>query len=168
MFHGIAEILLRSQIKKDNSGVKKQFMAWDSVQKIALIVSGHNDFNKSALDKFISDSKKNIEVFYVELKSKQATFGDWQCFSKKDKNTFNLPKKIVLDELHKKQFDLVINTCHEEEIFATSICAAIPAAFKTGHSGKFNDVNIIIHRTEPYNLISYLNDVLRYLKMIKV
>ena len=168
MLRSIAEIILRSQIKKEKPNVKKQYMAWDDVQKIALIVNNSEDFNKSALDKFISDRKKNVEVFYTELTSKETSFSDWNCFVKKDQTLFNLPKKTSLNELRKKQFDLVINACHEKNLFATSVCAALPASFKIGHSDKFNDVNLIIQRTEPYNLILYLNDVLRYLKMIKV
>lgn len=167
MFRFIAESLLRSQIKKDNSGVKKQFIPWDNIQRIALIIEGNDHFNKSALDKFIAESKKYVEVFYVELKSKQATFSDWQCFSKKDKNTVSLPKKELLEALKKKQFDLVINTIHEDELYAVSLCSSLPAPFKIGHSGKYNDVNLIIKRIEHHNLISYLNDALRYLKMIK-
>lgn len=106
----IIQILLKSQIQKDATNHKKQFLSWDKIQKIAIIIDNQTPINKSVIDKFCADSKKFIEIYYVELNAKQATFGDWQCFTGKQKTLFKLPKSIVLADVKKKQFDCVINT----------------------------------------------------------
>jgi hypothetical protein len=168
MFRFIAEILVRSRIEKENLARRKQFLPWDKIEKIALIIDKQEALNKSALDKFIEDSKKFVEVFYVELNSKQPTYADWQCFSKKDASWLKLPKSSIAESLKKKKFDLVINAAHERELFSTAVCAVLPAAFKCGSSDKFNDVGLIIKRKESFQLLDYLNDTLRYLKMIRV
>ena len=54
MLNKLAEITLRSQITKNNSTRQKQFLPWDKIQKIALVISKDETINKSAIDKFIS------------------------------------------------------------------------------------------------------------------
>jgi hypothetical protein len=83
MLNKLAEITLRSLITKNNSTRQKQFLPWDKIQKIALVISKDETINKSAIDKFISDSQKHIEVFFIELSSKTPGYGDWKSFTKK-------------------------------------------------------------------------------------
>ena len=64
MFRFIAEMIVRSKIEKESTGRKKQFLSWEKIEKIALIIGKNETLNKSAIDKFIQDSKKFIEVFY--------------------------------------------------------------------------------------------------------
>lgn len=166
MLRFVTNILLRSVIEKDQSN-KKRFLHWDKIEKIALIVSKSENPNKSALDKFINDSKKFAEVYYVDTGAKEPSYSDWHCFTKKDVSFWKLPKGPVMDELKKKNFDLVINTADEQDLFAVAICACLPATFKCGRSATHNDVGLIISRAPNIPLTDYLNDILRYLKMIK-
>lgn len=167
MLNKLAEITLKSQVAKDNSATQKQFLPWDKIQKVALVISKDQTINKSAIDKFISDSQKHVEVFFIELNSKEKSFGDWKCFTKKEKSLLNLPKKPILDELQSKKFDLVINASTNFNLFASAITSGIKAPVKCGQHNGFNEVQLIIQKTEPFNLINYLNDVVKYLKMIK-
>ena len=167
MFKFFAELSVRSIIEKDNTGHKKNFLPWDKIEKIALVVSKQESLNKSQLDKFVSDTKKFVEVFYVELSSKEATYADWHCFTKKDASFLKLPKNAVMEDLKKKKFDLVINTATENDLFATAVCGALPAVFKCGSSSKYNETGLIIERTDNAKLLDYLNETLKYLKMIR-
>lgn len=167
MLNKLAEITLKSQVAKDNSATQKQFLPWDKIQKIALVISKDSTINKSAIDKFIGDSQKHVEVFFIELQSKEKSFGDWKCFTKKDKSLLNLPKKPVANEINSKKFDLVINAATNFNLFASAITSILKAPIKCGQNNDNNEVQLIIQKTEPFNLINYLNDVVKYLKMIK-
>jgi len=163
----ISEILLKSQATKDNVNNKKQFLNWDAIQKIAIIIDNQTQINKNVIDKFCLDSKRFIEIYYIELNSKQASFGDWQCFTSKQKTIFKLPKQVIKSELNNKQFDCVINTCSETNLFAISIFSNIQSPLKCSDNNTFDQTDLIILKSQTFNIIDYLNDVLRYLKMIK-
>ncbi len=167
MLNKLAEITLKSQVAKDNSAAPKQFLPWDKIQKVALVISKDQTINKSTIDKFITDSQKHVEVFFIELQSKEKSFGDWKCFTKKDKSILNLPKKPVTDEINSKKFDLVINAATNFNLFASALTSSLKAPVKCGQNSNYNEVQLIIQKTEPFNLINYLNDVVKYLKMIK-
>lgn len=168
MLNKLAEITLRSLITKNNLSRQKQFLPWDKIQKIALLISKDDTINKSVLDKFISDSQKHIEVFFVELSSKTPSYGDWNCFTKKDKGVLGLPKNATLDAIKGKKFDLVINAANHSILFASAITSTLQAPLKCAQATNFNEAELIIEKTIPFNLINYLNDVVKYLKMIKI
>ena len=168
MFSLIAKILLASKVRHDNNLRQKKFMPWDKIEKIALIINKEATVNKSAIDKFIDDTKKYIEVFYIETKSKHASFGDWKCFLKKDSSILNLPKKTIEAELKHKRYDLVINTCKANNLFSAYLSSSLAASFKCASSGRFMDADLIIRRADPDNLLDFLKDTVHYLKMIRV
>ena len=167
MLNKLAEITLKSIISKNNTARQKQFLPWDKIQRIALVISKDETTNKSAIDKFISDSQKHVEVFFIELNSKEPSFGDWKCFTKKDKTLLNLPKKNVAVELATKKFDLVINASNNSPLFASAVVSYLKAPLKCSQAINFNEAELVIEKTIPFNLINYLNDVVKYLKMIK-
>lgn len=167
MLTNFAEILLKSKIERDNRQRHKKFLPWDKIERIALITNNQLAGNKSAVDKFIEQSGKYIEVFLVETENKEATYADWHCFVKKDRSLFKLPRKQKLEALAGKQFDLVINTCPDDNLFATSLSSALKASLKCGASSRFMDTDLIIKFSEPFNLPGYLGNVVKYLKMIR-
>ncbi len=168
MFTSIARLSLGSKITKDNLHRKKHFLPWDKVEKIALILHKNDNINKSTLDKFVDGTKKFIEVFYVDLSARQAPYSDWRCLTRKDASWLKLPGAALISELQKKKFDLVINTSADTELFATAMVSTLQAPLKCGSSKKFNDVDLIIKKTSPYHVVDYLNEVVKYLKMIRV
>ncbi len=78
-----------------------------------------------------------------------------------------LPKNKIVQSLKQKHFDLVINTSDEKDKFAQSITAAISANYKCGAFENFSQANLIIKKSQPFVLNDYLEDVVKYLKMIK-
>ena len=168
MLAAIARFSLRSKIAKDSLVRKKQFLPWEKIDKIALVLHKKDDVNKSSVDKFLDGSKKFVEVFYIELNTKTPSYSDWRCFSKKDASFLGLPQQAVTAELKNRKYDLVINTCDDSELFAAALVSTLQAPFKCGPGNIFNDVDMIIKKTAPYSLLSYLGEVLRYVKMIRV
>jgi len=167
MLSKLADIRIKSTINKLGGAKSKQFIPWQNIQKIALILNQNQQVNKSAIDKFITKHQKYIEVFYIEINSKEPTYADWRCFVKADLNLLKLPKNKIILDLKQKHFDLVINTGDEKDQFAQNVTAALSANYKCGAFEKFNQTNLIIKKTEPFVLNDYLEDVVKYLKMIK-
>lgn len=167
MVRAIANFILRSRINRENSARQKKFLPWDRIDKLALIVEHQENLNKSVVDRFIEDTKKYVEVFYIETKSKHPSFSDWYCFSKKDASLLHLPKKEKITELHHKKFDAVINTCSETNLFAMAVSNSLPASLKCSATAKFHLADLIIKKAEPFSLKNYLDETVRYLKMIK-
>lgn len=168
MFAALARFNLRSKITRESQARKKHFLPWEKIEKIALVLHKNDQVNKSAVDKFLDGTKKFVEVFYVELHAKTPSYSDWRCFSKKDASLLGLPQKTVATELKNKKYDLVINTCDESDLFAAAVVSSLHAPFKCGPGSLFSDVDMIIKKTEPYSLLNYLDEVLRYVKMIRV
>jgi hypothetical protein len=169
MLRWLAGYNLRTNIEKANRSRKRQFVPWDQIEKIALIVQKDENLNKSMLDNFIADSRKYIEVYCVELNSKVPSFGDWRCLYKKDRSPWlQLPSKAVVQELQEKNFDVVINTCSDNNLFSASLTSIIPASFKCAPSVRYNYADLVIERRDPYHLLGYLEDIVSYLKMIRL
>ena len=162
----IAEILLKSRIKKNEARRYKKFLPWDKIGKIGLIISGHYQVSKKAIDKFAEETQKFIEVFYVELNSHQASYADWQCYSKKDSSILKLPKKERLEELKNRNFDVVINAGNDHDLFSAALTSELKATLKCGSSARFNNVDLIVLKDEPFQLEKYLQNIVKYLKVL--
>ena len=163
----LADIQLKSIIKNFESSKNKQFLTWTNIQKIALVLNSKENINKSQIDQFIVKLQKYVEVYYVEDQAKAPTYADWQSVLKHDLNFLHLPKSTLLNKWHEKQFDLVINACNEDDAVAQSIAAALQANFKCATSEKVKDSNLVIKRSVNNKTIDYLEELVKYLKMIK-
>ena len=164
----LANIVLSSKSAFDHKKRKSEFLSWDKIEKVALIINKRDNINKSDVDRFINDTKKYVEVFYIELDSKTPTYHDWNCFTKKDKTFLGLPARPVHQGLRGKQFDVVINTCQEIEIYSTAIARILHAPLKCGSMNRFHDSDLVIKKTGINTFMDYLHEVVRYLKMIRV
>ncbi len=167
MFDSISRWLLKSKLSQKNKEAKRRFLTWDQVNSLALIISQDSAINRNALDKWIADTKKFVEVFYIETSSKVATYGDWFCFTRKEKTLFNLPKKTVEEELLQKKYDLIINTSGNQNYFAAAVLLALDAPYKCAASTELQDANLIVSPSVQGNLIHQLQDTMRYLQMIR-
>jgi hypothetical protein len=167
MFRSIARWLLRSKLSKASSDAPKNFLSWQQINSIGLIISKDTSLNRNALDKWIADTKKFVEVFYVETSEKIASYGDWYCFTKKDKTLFNLPKKTIEADLQQKKYDLLINTASDKDYYAAAVLIALNAPYKCAASPELQDANLIVSPSVEGNLIHQLQDTMRYLQMIR-
>jgi len=167
MFTFFAKIILRSKITQANAQRKKQFLPWNEIKTVALILNNVDAINKSAMDRFIDSTGKLVTVFFVDSVAKTVSYGDWNCFTKKDQNLFGLPTKKVNEEISKTKFDLAINTSVPGDLFSTALLASIEATLKCGSVKTDMAADLIIKKGDPHHVIDYLNEVVRYLKMIK-
>lgn len=168
MFQSLGKIILRSKIKNLSLPQKKNFLPWDNIEKIALIINEEESLNKSMIDKFIDDTKKHVEVFYLETRSKQKTYHDWHCFSKKERSLFYLPTKQAESELKTKQFDVVINACGEKNLFAFAVSSSLKTLLRCGYNNSYNLADLIVLNSGSDKIVNYLENTVKYLKMIKV
>ncbi len=160
------KLKLNSIIEKNSTKKIKRFLSWNDISSMAIIIQFDEKLNKNNLDKFIEKTGKYVEIFYIETNNKQATFGDWNCFTKKDLTFLKLPKSETILSLKTKQFDIVINTCNDN-LFATALNNYLTSPFKCGPSDTYKDTDLIIYKKESLDLPLYLNDISAYLKMIK-
>jgi len=167
MLRFLSKWKLRSLLRQ-NEEKGKTFLSWDKVHSIAIIIGQDATLNRNALDKWIGDTKKAVDVLYVETASKTATYADWICYTKKDKTFLDLPTKIAEQALQTKKYDLVINTSAEEDLFSAALLKILSAPFKCAASDPFQDANLIVRPSVKGNLIHQLQDTLRYLQMIRM
>lgn len=167
MLKFLAKIVLKKIIASENSARKKQFVSWENINRVALLIDREDLRDKRSIDKFIEESKKHVEVFFIETKAKEASFHDWHCFSKKDRNFLALPNKRTFLELKNKNFDVCVNTCVAENLFSEAVHATLKAPLKCGTHPQNSISDLMIEKDESSGLNNYLNDVVRYLKMIR-
>jgi len=167
MFTSLAKIILKSQVSKENFNRKKQFLSWNDIKTIALILNSNDKINKSAMDKFTDNTGKLVTIFYVETSSKTPTYGDWLCFTKKNRNVFGFPSEKNLTGIKKTPYDLAINTSDETDLFSSSLISSLQATLKAGNGKSSNVYDLIIKKGDPHHVIDYLNEVIKYLKMIR-
>jgi hypothetical protein len=166
MLTKISEIILKYRLSAGENARKKQFLPWEKIEKIALVITNGDMVAKNTIDKFVLDSRKFIEVFYIEVNSSKRSYSDWQCFSRKDRSLFRLPNRQLTRELGKKKFDLVINTGSNDDVFSRGVSGLLSAPLKCAAAG-FREVDLVIERPGNYQLLNYLEEVVRYLKMIR-
>ncbi len=167
MLTKIADYITKSKIGKQNAARQKHFLNWNNIKSIALLLESDLTLNKSALDKFIEETNKHLEIYYVEINSKQASYGDWKCLIKKDKTILGLPKNLFLEEVKPKNYDLVINISSSYQSFSANVVSHINSPFKCGNNNLCGELDLIIEKKESQNLNSYLKEVVKYLEMIK-
>lgn len=167
MIKGLSEIISKSRIQKNNLYREKKFLSWDKIEKVALIIDDKNPINKNKVDEFLQKTNKYVEVYYVELNSQIPSFSDWNCFYKKNQNILKLPKIEVISGLKLKKFDLVINACCEPNLFIANLSSCFSATIKCTANHYLDDFDLMIEREESIDLIGYLENVIKYLRMIK-
>lgn len=168
MFVIIAEIILKESLKKIQLTKTKSYLNWDKIDKIALIVNNQDLSDKTAFDKYINNMGKKIEVFYIELISQEITSSEWQCLSKRDVNFLGLLKKNKRELFDSKKYDVIINTSDDNILFSNSLASALKSTMSVSVSNRYNNFDLVIKKQKPFNLINYIEDVIRYLKMINV
>ncbi len=166
MFPFISRLVLNSRFP-GHAAAPRSFLPWDHIQRMAVIIGAESQPAKHAVDQFILETKKFVEVFFIETRSKVPSYNDWICFIKKDKSFLDLPKADIENSLKQKKFDLVINTCDAANVFSAAVSASLSAPLKSAPSQRFHDAHLIIRKNPNKNVLDYLNDTLHYLRMIR-
>jgi hypothetical protein len=166
MLKSVAGHTVKSLVRKKTNQAHKKFLNWEEIRSIALVVEDAEMVSKHLLDTLLDEFKKHCDVFYLELKAKTPTYADWHCLTKKDKNLIGLPKKKVLDTFKTKKYDLIINAAGQSIFYSAALSSSLQSTCTCSSTEEFGHSDLIIKRAEKQDLITYLREVLRYLKMI--
>lgn len=167
MLKFLAKYFTKIAVEKNNFNRQKQFLNWDKIEKVALILDDSASINKNEIDKFILQIRKYVDVYFLELNSKKSTFGDWICFTKKDTDYLKLPKSHVESSIKNKQYQLVINVTSKYSDFAAIITSQMHPSFSCGNNNLYGEADLVIENKNSLNIINYLKEVQKYLQMIK-
>jgi hypothetical protein len=131
-----------------------------------LVVDCVTASNKSLMDKFIYESDKVVDVYYLDLKVKESAVKNFITFTKTDKNVFGLPNAKALLKLTKK-YDVLINASFSYTDYADVLSDALAADCKVSFENRQQVFNLIVERRQEQNIQFYLKEVVNYLKMIR-
>ncbi len=161
----IKELILRSKL---NNKAKRAtaFVPWDKAKTLALVVDAQTASNKNLLDKFIYETDKVVEVYYLDLKVKESQIKNFTTFTKQHKNLLALPNARAMQKLS-KSYDILINAAFLESDYGAVISNGISAKCKCSFVNKNGAFNLIIERKHQQDLSSYLKEVVTYFKMIR-
>ena len=113
MLEFFAKLKLNSIIDKNPTKKTKRFLSWNDISSMAIIIESNKNLNKNNLDEFIEKTGKFVEVFYVETNNKQATFGDWNCFTKKDLTFLKLCREFFFCLIEYLILHNILNIIHQ-------------------------------------------------------
>lgn len=166
MLKTVAGHTVRSMVRKKTELTPKKFLNWEEIRSLALVIEDSEKASKHQLDGLLDEFKKHTEVFFLELKSKTPSYNDWYCLTKKDKNILGLPKTKLLDRFKTKKYDLIINTAENTIFYSAALSSFLQSTIICSSTAEFGHSDLIIRRAEHQDLITYLKEVLRYLKLI--
>jgi hypothetical protein len=166
MLKPLARLITLAGLKKQ-ARKAEQFLNWQSIRSMALIIGAGEKVNKSRVDSFIDKTGKHVEVYYIELASKKPSFADWRCFTRDHRNILRLPVDRVQNELRGKSYDFVLNACDGSYLFPATIAALLSAPFKCAVSDLLGYANLEVKRPATQELDDYLAEVQKYLMMIR-
>ncbi|HQQ95369.1 MAG TPA: hypothetical protein PLQ93_12495 [Bacteroidia bacterium] len=167
MIRTLAGLQIRNRLKVSKAFQGRHFPEWQSIKSIGLIIEDKEGVSREKLDRFIQSLDKFVEVYFLELKSRKASYADWICFDRSSRNVLGLPVKRHIQPIKKKHHDLVINTVTGSVAFAAALCAEIESACVCTCSDEYGHGDMIIQRQTNQDLLGYLNQVTHYLKLIK-
>jgi hypothetical protein len=162
----IAHWLLSS---KEHNGSKKQFLNWNQLKNVCLIVY---DNQLSNIVDFINTCKKdNIDVNVIIIYEGKPELAPKPNFNhiildKKHFSLFGIPNETTEKKVNGNSIDALINICKPNHIKAIALTKLISARCKIGNfQSDFFD--IIIDGEQTKNEFQFLEQVIVYLHMIK-
>lgn len=161
----IKELIIKSRLK-NRSKRPTAFVPWEKAKTLALIIDSETAANKSLTDKFIFDSGKVVDVYYLDLKVKESAVKNFVTFTKTDKSTMGLPNGKAIQKLS-KTYDILIQAAFHESDYGTVLANAISSACKVSYTNRSSVYNLIIEHQKDQDIQTYLKQAVNYLKMIR-
>lgn len=161
MFEWLKNYLLQQEIKS-GSKIQKQFVEWDSVQSVVILV-GSPQF--SNIKEFAKQAGKNIDIIVTHSDKISETKDCFISFNKKDFNFFGIPRTETIQKLKSKTYDVLICTDFNNSGFLKALTGLTAAKCKLGPESasyhEFFDISIQSSQQD------FLKQALKYLMMIK-
>jgi len=159
---------IKNNSKKSNKSNKKTI---DKIKRVGVLARADlfrtYDFTKKLIDE-IGLREHNIEVALLDDVMPNETIEIYNVYTDKAFGLYGKIKDSGLKKFVDTKFDLLINYCGSDDIFAFVICFKSKAAIKAGfeyENFNFNDISIKI----TGNKIDTFNDeLIKYLGILKL
>lgn len=183
MLDFIKEKYQQKQLRKMMQVPRDKCIAnWESIKTIGLIfVVGHEEY-WNLINRFITAQKKQgKQIYIIGLHPK-----DYQinyiftytetiiCNEKEDFNFFGLPKTVQVEQFTERHYDLLIDITEQPCFFGKLITANSNADLKVGYSnseigdeGNMEMYDLTIQGNEKMDFKDYIEQIVKYLTMIK-
>lgn len=165
----IKELILKARLSKGQIG-GKNFLPWDKIKTVALVLDSKTASSKNFIDKFIYEADKVVDVYYIDIHVKESAIKNFITFTKQEKSFFGLPNSKASAKIGKKKYDVLINASFAELDYSSVLSNSIKATFKCGYQSRADELDLIVRRGEQkegQDLMNYLNELVNYLKMIR-
>jgi hypothetical protein len=155
--------------KKESASIKKQFISWDQISTISIVMSANQIHD---ILEFVEACKKNSILIHAAIiydgpieKVPKPNF-DYSIYTKKQFSLFQIPNEKTLKELNTSPFDVLINLCEPNQMQALALSKLIAAKCKISYfQNPIFDISIKMDKATDFS--GFLKQVILYLNMIK-
>jgi hypothetical protein len=168
----VAEILMKKQISKQ--GRKKSTSNFDLSKNIGVVFNSTKNENLISSKKFIDSLvDMNIEVtglaLYESKKIPDHLVQDEKCifFNNQDFNFFYQAKTNEIKSFIKKDFDILIDLCIEDNFLINCVVELSASKFKVGKYDKKKNYDFMINIKDG-DLDFYIEQIILYVSSLKV
>ncbi len=162
----LKELILTAKLKSAQAS-GKNFLPWDKTKHVALVLDSKTSISKNAIDKFIYEADKVVDVYYLDIEVKESAIKNFIAFTKQEKNWLGLPNGKAIAKLASKKYDLLINASFAELDYSAVITNLIKATCKCGYQSRINKLDLMVSRKNNQPIDKYLEELVNYLKMIR-
>lgn len=162
----IKELIITTRLRSSEAG-GRNFLPWDKTKTMALVLDSKTASSKNAIDKFIYEADKVVDVYYIDIHIKESAIKNFITFTKKEKSFFGLPNSKASAKIVKKKYDVLINASFSELDYSSVLSNSIKATCKCGYESRANELDMVVKRKEGQDLMKYLEELVNYLKMIR-
>ncbi|MBK7817077.1 MAG: hypothetical protein IPJ60_05570 [Sphingobacteriaceae bacterium] len=162
----VKELIIAARLRNSEGG-GRNFLPWEKTKTIALVLDSKTASSKNAIDKFIYEADKVVDVYYIDIHVKESQIKNFITFSKQEKSFFGLPNGKASAKIVKKKYDVLINAAFSELDYSSVLSNSIKATCKCGFECRADELDMIVKRKEGQDLMKYLDELVNYLKMIR-
>lgn len=162
----LKELILSARLKRSEVG-ERNFLPWDKTKTMALVIDPKTSLSKNVIDKFIHDTNKVVDVYYLDIDVKESAVKNFITFTKAEKSFFGLPNGKARAKIASKKYDVLINASFAELDYSAIISNLIKATCKCGYQNRANELDLTVSRKNNQPMDKYLEELVNYLKMIR-
>ena len=162
----LSRYLISSRVRKENVNVKRQFMGWPAISRLALVID-QKQINKSQIDNFVQNSGKYIDVYLVETSAKVPSFNDWKSLTRKERTLIGVPNENAYNLVSKDAYDAIIVLTETDPDYCAAIVSSMKASFKCGNRNSYGEVDLIVECKSESSVTDKLSIIRKYLEMIR-
>lgn len=162
----LKELIIATRLKNNETG-GRNFLPWDKIKTVALVIDSKTLQSKNVIDNFIYQSGKVIDVYCLDIDKKESSIKNFITFTKTEKSLWGLPNGKARAKIAPKKYDVLVNASFAELDYSAVISHHIKAICKCGYQSRSSELDLIVSRKDGQVMEKYLEDLVNYLKMIR-